>query len=75
MPTSEWLTGPQAAAALGMTRDRFNHLVKAGRISPAQLVGGGKRQTRLFAAEDVEKLRQALIAEAQANIEALRAAS
>lgn len=75
MPTSDWLTGPQAAAALGMTRDRFNHLVKAGRIAPAQLVGGGKRQTRIFSADSVEALRQALITEAQERIDSLQAAS
>ena len=54
MPEGERLyTTPEAAEMIGVSDSRLRNLIREGKASPAQRIGG----TWLFALEEIERLR------------------
>lgn len=71
----QFLTSSQVAAATGLDQRQVNRLVERGELVPDATGGSHERPTRLYSAKTVEKLRLRLLAEAEARVERLRAAS
>lgn len=59
---------------LDIDRSTLSEWVKAGKIAPA-LTGRGRTGAHFFDETDVDKLHQALLAQAEAKVERLKAAS
>lgn len=69
----QFLTSSQVAAATGLDQRQVNRLVERGELVPDATGGSPERPTRLYSAKTVDKLRQQLIAEAQAKLDRLKA--
>lgn len=58
MPTTdhEYVSSPQAAAALGVSRRTVHRMVATGHLTPALIGPGGPHGAFLFRAADVQAL-------------------